>query len=265
MPWRNAHPTPPVQHAPQAFLSPASKRAENQAATGTQLQATLGMVSVRAREQMVQRLEQANIAAPAVLAAMRHVPRHAFVDTALASRAYDDATLPIGFKQTISAPAVVARMVSLACEAVFTNGAWLEIGTGCGYQAAVMAHCTAQVCSVERVQGLAELAKAQLAAQGLGHIALLHGDGTVPWHTQFVSSHGKHGYVRFDAIVVAAAGLGTPQTWLDQLNIGGRLLTPLQDALGVQRLHCITRLSETQFEHRSLEPVQFVPLLGGVI
>jgi protein-L-isoaspartate(D-aspartate) O-methyltransferase len=255
MPWRDSTPKAPVQHTPQAFL---------QAAPSNEVKATLGMVSNRARDMMVRRLELAGIQSTAVLAAMRSVERHAFVDSAFASRAYDDAALPIGFKQTISQPSVVARMLELACGAIQTNGVWLEIGTGCGYQAAVMAQCTAQVCSIERVEGLAANAKHQLAQQGVKNIALLHGDGTQTWRSQYISSHARHNYERFDAIVVAAAGLGTPQVWLDQLNVGGRLIAPVQDEQGVQRLHLIERRSDTQFDRHFLEAVQFVPLLGGM-
>ena len=254
MPWRDGFPQAPLKHTPQAFLTPLAS---------SDLKPTLGMVSKRARDLMVGRLELAGIASPIVLAAMRNVARHEFVDSAFASRAYDDAALPIGFKQTISQPVVVARMLELACGAIPTSGVWLEIGTGCGYQAAVMAQCTPQVCSVERVAGLAAVAKTHLVQHNIKNIALLHGDGTQPWRTQFVSSHGNHAYERFDAIVVAAAGLGTPQTWLDQLHIGGRLIAPVQDELGVQRLHLIERRSESQFDRYFLETVQFVPLLGG--
>ncbi len=254
MSWRDTTPQAPTQHTPQAFLKPR---------LGSEVQATLGMVSGRARDLMVRRLELSGIQAPVVLAAMRQVARHAFVDSAFASRAYDNAALPIGFKQTISQPSVVARMLELASGAIVTNGAWLEVGTGCGYQAAVMAQCTAQVCSIERVAGLAQMARAQLAEQGVKNIALLHGDGTQAWNTQYISSHGLHAYRRFDAVVVAAAGLGLPQAWLDQLNIGGRLIAPVQDGQGVQKLHLIERRSETAFERHFLEAVQFVPLLGG--
>jgi protein-L-isoaspartate(D-aspartate) O-methyltransferase len=254
MPWRNATPQAPTHHSPQAFLNQP---------TAAPIDSTLGMVSLRARDLMVRRLVLAGIQSPQVLAAMRHIPRHSFVDSAFASRAYDDAALPIGFKQTISQPCVVARMLELAGGAIHTNGAWLEIGTGCGYQAAVMAQCAAQVCSIERVAGLADIAKHHLTQQGVENIALLHGDGTQPWAAQWSSSHGKHNYARFDAIVVAAAGLGMPQAWLDQLNVGGRLIAPVQDEHGVQRLHLIERLSESQFERHFLEAVQFVPLLGG--
>jgi protein-L-isoaspartate(D-aspartate) O-methyltransferase len=254
MPWRDTSPKPPAKHTPQAFLNPQ---------VSTDIKSSLGMVSNRARDLMVRRLELAGIQSTLVLAAMRSVERHAFVDSAFASRAYDDAALPIGFKQTISQPLVVARMVELACGAIQTNGVWLEIGTGCGYQAAVMAQCAPQVCSVERVAGLADIAKTHLTQHQLKNIALLHGDGTQSWRSQYVSSHGNHAYERFDAIVVAAAGLGTPQAWLDQLNIGGRLIAPVQDDAGVQRLHLIERRSETQFDRHFLETVQFVPLLGG--
>ncbi len=254
MPWRNATPQAAVQHTPQGFLKTVKSEP---------IQSTLGMVSQRAREHMVTRLQAAGIQSVTLLNAMRTVPRHAFLDTALASRAYDEATLPIGFKQTISAPIVVARMLEIACGASQTVGAWLEIGTGCGYQAAVMSRCSLQVCSVERIEGLAQLARQQLTAQSLHNITLLHGDGLQSWRSQYASSHARPAYERFDAIVVAAAGLGIAQVWLDQLAIGGRLVAPVQGDDGVQRLHVVRRLSETQFDRHTFEPMQFVPLLSG--
>ncbi len=254
MPWRDGTPKAATQHTPQGFLNPTKSEP---------IQSTLGMVSQRSREQMINRLQSAGIQSATVLNAMRSVSRHAFVDSALASRAYDEATLPIGFKQTISSPSVVARMLEIACGASQTVGAWLEIGTGCGYQAAVMSHCTAQVCSIERIEGLAQLARQQLAAQTLRNISLLHGDGLQSWRSQFSSSHGLHGYERFDAIVVAAAGLGMVQIWLDQLAIGGRLVAPLLGNDGVQRLHVVQRLSESHFDRHTLEVTRFVPLLSG--
>ena len=224
----------------------------------------LGMDSSTFRARMVSKLASHGITDTRVLNAMQTTHRHSFVDTALANQAYEDTSLPIGWGQTISKPNVVARMIELLFEGKTGNlGRVLEIGTGCGYQAAVMAQCTPQVCSVERVAGLAAVAKTHLVQHNIKNIALLHGDGTQPWRTQFVSSHGNHAYERFDAIVVAAAGLGTPQTWLDQLHIGGRLIAPVQDELGVQRLHLIERRSESQFDRYFLETVQFVPLLGG--
>ncbi len=254
MPWRNATPQAAVQHTPQSFLKTVKSEP---------IQSTLGMVSQRAREHMVMRLQAGGVQSVTVLNAMRTVPRHAFLDTALASRAYDEATLPIGFKQTISAPSVVARMLEIACGASQTVGAWLEIGTGCGYQAAVMSHCTAQVCSIERIEGLSQLARQQLAAQSLRNITLLHGDGLQSWRSQYASSHARRVYERFDAIVVAAAGLGVAQVWLDQLAVGGRLIAPVQSDDGVQRLHVVQRNSETQFDRHTFEPMQFVPLLRG--
>jgi protein-L-isoaspartate(D-aspartate) O-methyltransferase len=254
MPWRDPTPQAATQHTPQGFLNPTKSEP---------IQSTLGMVSQRSREQMITRLQAAGIQSVMVLNAMRSVARHAFVDSALASRAYDEATLPIGFKQTISAPSVVARMLEIACGASQTVGAWLEIGTGCGYQAAVMSHCTAQVCSIERIEGLAQLARQQLTAQSLPNITLLHGDGLQSWRSQFSSSHGLHGYERFDVIVVAAAGLGVAQVWLDQLAIGGRLVAPVQGNDGVQRLHVVQRMGESHFDRHTLEPTQFVPLLSG--
>jgi protein-L-isoaspartate(D-aspartate) O-methyltransferase len=261
------------KHTPQTFLQTSSHPLAAMPA------ATLGMVSNRARTQMVQRLQSSGQYQAAVLSAMTVIDRHAFVDTALASRAYEDTVLPIGFKQTISQPSVVASMVSLACEAQYTNGVWLEIGTGCGYQAAIMAQCTQYVCSIERIEGLYQQANQALFSRALKakNITICLGDGTVAWRMQNHHTPGRLSdiqanassgsalvYERFDAIVVAAAGLGVAPSWLQQLNIGGHLITPLQDADGVQRLHKIIRHSELDFEQHTLQAVQFVPLLAGM-
>ncbi len=254
MPWRNATPHPATQHSPQSFLKTVKSEP---------IQSTLGMVSDRAREQMVLRIKTSGIQSTRVLDAMLQVPRHAFLDSGLASRAYDEATLPIGFKQTISAPTVVARMVELACGATQTVGAWLEIGTGCGYQAAVMSYCTPQVCSIERIEGLALTARSHLAAQAIRNVSLLHGDGTQTWGSQYTSSHANKLFKQFDAIIVAAAGLSANSAWLEQLVIGGRLIAPVQGDDGIQRLHVVERLGVKQFNTHVLEPMQFVPLLRG--
>ena len=257
-PTADAWQHPPKVHAPQSFLNPVRSQPA---------QATLGMVSARARETMVERLKANGISHPAVLAAMLQIKRHEFVDTAFASRAYDDAALPIGFQQTISQPYIVARMIELALAARASTAStpsttWLEIGTGCGYQCAVMAQCAPWVCSVERVQGLSRVAEKNLAAAGIRNISLLHGDGLQRWDAQYTSSHAQS-HDTFGAIIVAAAGLGVPLAWREQLSIGGRLIAPIKDEQGLQRLMVVDRLSSEQWQEYLLESVQFVPLLKG--
>lgn len=259
MSWRDLHVLlqAPEQHRPQNFLVP------NNSLEISMTQPVLGMVSSRMRAKLVQYLIDIGIKNSTVLSAMQAVERHLFVDTALASRAYEDLALPIGFKQTISQPSVVATMLSLACDATVTNGTWLEIGTGCGYQAAVMAECTRQVCSIERVEGLYLKAKKNLAYSASTYLCL--GDGTRTWHSQ--NDGITPVMTQFDAIIVAAAGINALPVWLKQLNIGGRLILPLKQAdnLQFQRLHMIERLGKSDFIQHTLQPVQFVPLLLGTV
>ena len=252
--------SPPAQHHPQSFLKPEASHAQ-----ALDPSTTLGMVSANARSLMVNRVAAESGLHPKVLDAMRQIERHRFVDSALASRAYADEALPIGFQQTISQPSVVARMLSLALDAQSQGKTWLEIGTGCGYQCAVMSLCVNWVCSVERVQGLHTMAQAKLAEVGTKNVALLYGDGLQTWTSQYRSSHATalSEHLTFDAIIVAAAGLGTPQVWLDQLTIGGRLVAPIVDTDGQQRLCVVDRRGATDWHTHILESVQFVPLLQG--
>jgi protein-L-isoaspartate(D-aspartate) O-methyltransferase len=226
--------------------------------------------SQRMRATMITRLRQQGIREPAVLAAMERVPRHAFVDAALASRAYEDTALPIGNQQTISQPFIVARMLELALQApAMRTGAkphrWLEIGTGCGYQAAVMAQMTDEVISIERIKALSDRARANLRGLRIANLRLLFGDG--------LAGHAPS--APFDAIVVAAAGIDLPATLLAQLAVGGRAIAPLaappaapfanqaSAATGDQWLTIIERVRANQFTRTVLEPVRFVPLLPG--
>lgn len=213
--------------------------------------ANLGLNSERMRSVMVERLMSQGITNDRVLAAMQLVPRHAFVDGALASRAYDDAALPIGHSQTISQPWVVARMVSIASEVPGATRV-LEVGTGCGYQAAVMAQVFSQVYSIERIRALYDMAREHLRALKLTRIRLNYGDGMV----------GLPAAAPFDAIVVAAAGLKIPQALMSQLAIGGVLIAP--EGSGTQRLVKIQRTGATTWERQELEEVRFVPLKAGV-
>ena len=212
--------------------------------------AGIGMTSARTRDRLVQRLREQGIANLAVLDRIRNVPRHIFVDEALASRAYEDTALPIGFGQTISQPYIVARMT----EALLEGGApgrVLEVGTGCGYQTAVLAPLVARVYSIERIDGLLQRAKARLKELGIRNVRFRHGDGSDGWKSQ----------APFDAILVAAAALTVPEALVGQLAIGGRLIIPAGPE-GAQQLLRITR-REQGVERRVLGPVSFVPLLGG--
>ena len=211
----------------------------------------LGLNSERLRAAMVQRLHEQGIADQRILAAMQTVPRHAFVDEALASRAYDDAALPIGHGQTISQPWVVARMIAAVCENSLPNRV-LEVGTGCGYQAAVMAQVFNQVYSIERIRALYDIAREHLRALHLTKVRLSFGDGMAGFPTA----------APYDAIIVAAAGIRIPQALLDQLSIGGILIAP--EGTSAQRLVKVHRTSESSWERIELEAVRFVPLKAGL-
>jgi len=211
----------------------------------------LGLNSERLRAAMVERLHAQGITDERVLSAMQLIPRHAFVDEALASRAYDDAALPIGHGQTISQPWVVARMIAAVCEGVLPNRV-LEVGTGCGYQAAVMSHVFPHVYSIERIRSLYDMAKEHLRQLRLGKVRLVYGDGMV----------GLPNAAPFDAIVVAAAGLKIPQALMLQLSIGGVLIAP--EGASAQKLIRIQRTGEAAWSRQELEEVRFVPLKSGL-
>lgn len=211
----------------------------------------IGMTSARTRDRLVQRLREQGIANLAVLERIRNVPRHIFVDEALGSRAYEDTALPIGFGQTISQPYIVARMT----EALLAGGALhnvLEVGTGCGYQTAVLAPLVDRVATIERIEPLLSRAKVRLKELDIRNVRFRHGDGTQGWKSQ----------APFDGILVAAAPLTVPEPLLGQLRVGGRLLVPVGPE-GEQELIRFTR-KEQRVERESLGPVAFVPLLGGL-
>jgi len=209
----------------------------------------IGMTSQRTRDRMVARLREEGIRDEAVLSAMAAVPRHIFIEEALASRAYEDTALPIGFEQTISQPFIVARMIeALRDQKPLRNV--LEIGTGCGYQAALLARLAKDVYSVERIAGLLEAARRNLRALRLSNLRLVHGDGAL----------GLPEAAPFDAIIVAAAAPEIPGALLQQLAPGGRMIVPVGSA--DQALHLIERTS-AGFSERRLEAVRFVPLRGG--
>ena len=209
------------------------------------------MTSARTRARMVGRLRTKGIRDERVLAALGTVPRHLFVEEALASRAYEDDALPIGFGQTISHPYVVARMIEVVLENK-TAGKALEIGTGCGYQAAVLAHVFPEVYSIERIKGLLERARRNLLALRLANLRLAHGDGYA----------GLEQAAPFHAIVVAAAAPRVPEALVQQLAAGGRMILPLAASSGEQRLVLIER-GARGFKESELDPVRFVPMEAG--
>ena len=212
--------------------------------------AGIGMTSQRTRMRMIERLRDQGVKDEVVLNAMAEIPRHIFVDEALASRAYDDVSLPIGFGQTISNPFTVARMVELARGGRVLHKA-LEIGTGCGYQAAVLSRVARQVYSLERLAGLLSKARVRLRELGLRNVRLKHGDGHAG-----LKEHGP-----FDAIVMAAAATHLPAMLADQLAEGGRLVLPL--GTREQRLVLVERTRDG-FTQSILDAVKFVPLIAGV-
>lgn len=217
-----------------------------------EVNANLGLNSERLRAAMIQRLRVQGMTDERVLNAMQAVPRHIFVDEALASRAYEDAALPIGQGQTISQPWVVARMLSAAFEGR-TPARVLEVGAGCGYQSAVMAQFVREVHAIERIRGLYDLARENLRNLRLNtRVRLVYGDGMV----------GLPNAAPFDAIVIAAAGLAIPQALLTQLAPHGRLIAPEGGAQ--QRLVLIERTGTNKWKRHELEAVRFVPLRAGI-
>jgi protein-L-isoaspartate(D-aspartate) O-methyltransferase len=222
------------------------------AATLKKNAAGIGMTSQRTRARMVERLREQGIADPRVLAAMGSVPRHLFVEEALASRAYEDTALPIGFGQTISQPYVVARMAEVLLEKTQPKKL-LEIGTGCGYQAAVLAQLFPEVYSIERIKGLHERARANLLALRLKNLRLAHGDGYA----------GLEKAAPFHSIILAAAAPSVPEALARQLAPGGRMVLPRRGAPdGAQRMVLVER-RRTGFVETELDTVRFVPMEAG--
>jgi protein-L-isoaspartate(D-aspartate) O-methyltransferase len=210
----------------------------------------IGMTSARTRERLVQRLQEQGIKNPQVLDRIRTVPRHLFMDEALASRAYEDTALPIGFGQTISQPYVVARMT----EALLRGGpvrVVLEIGTGCGYQTAVLAPLVEKIYTIERIASFVGRARRALRELRIRNVSFRHEDGNVGW-----PSHAP-----YDGILLTAAPHSVPPALLDQLAVGGRLIAPVGPE-GRQELYRYTK-TETRLERESLGLVSFVPLVSG--
>lgn len=229
--------------------------------------AGLGLDSLAVRRRMVDGLRLQGLRDERVLAAMLAVERHRFVDSALVNQAYEDTSLPIGLGQTITKPGVVARMVELLLapraragspalaipSEPLRLGRVLEIGTGCGYQAAVLAQVAREVYSMERLRGLHDKARENLRPMKLHHVHLMLGDGML--------GYGKG--APYDAIIAAAGGEALPDAWLEQLALGGRLVAPVAVPGGQQCLMVVDRHA-SGLQHSLLEPVHFVPLKSGI-
>lgn len=216
-----------------------------------------GQDSTAVRRNMVHKLQQQGVVDALVLSAMRSIERHRFVDSALGNQAYEDTSLPIGLGQTISKPSVVARMTELLRQgAPGKLGRVLEIGTGCGYQAAVLSLLATEVYSIERLRGLHDKARENLRHLRVPNLHLLFGDGMI-------------GYARgapYAAIIAAAGGEAIPQAWTDQLAVGGRLVAPVSAGMSGVGLQALVVIDKTPVGLRQtvLEPVHFVPLKSGI-
>jgi protein-L-isoaspartate(D-aspartate) O-methyltransferase len=216
----------------------------------------VGLDSQAVRQAMVNKLAAQGIADARVLAAMGAIERHRFVDSALVNQAYEDTSLPIGLGQTISKPGVVSRMIELLLnDRADKLGRVLEIGTGCGYQAAVLSRVAAEVYSIERLRGLHEKARENLRLLRLPNVHLLFGDGML-------------GYAKgapYAAIISAAGGEAVPQAWIDQLAVGGRLVAPvLASGSGRQQALMVIDKTAQGVQQTVLEAVHFVPLKSGI-
>ncbi len=220
--------------------------------------AGLGLDSDAVRRRMVDGLRQRGLRSERVAQAMLDVPRHVFVDSALANQAYEDTSLPIGLQQTISKPSVVARMIESLVDGDSARrrgslGRVLEIGSGCGYQAAVLSRLASQVFSIERLKPLHERAREHLDRVAVSNVRLIHGDGRI----------GHPPNAPYDSIISAAGGDDIPQAWLSQMAIGGRLVAPMRGPTGGQVLVIVDR-TEVGWRREAGDAVNFVPLESGV-
>jgi len=256
---RSASPAKPRDTLrPQRHLHEAAKDASRQS-----VPQGLGLDSALVRQRMVQRLRAEGIRCEPVFAAMALLPRHQFVDTALATQAYEDTSLPIGHGQTISKPSVVARMIELLFDGASARaaghlGRTLEVGTGCGYQAVLLAQLAPRVVSIERLRPLFDKATANLAGLAAGqpaHVRLVYGDGML--------GHAAH--APFDSIIAAAGGNELPQPWLDQLAVGGRLVAPMHRSGGRGQVLVVLDRHANGLVRSEHEAVHFVPLKSGIV
>ena len=207
------------------------------------------------RQALAAKVHAAGVKHGKTLEAIATVPRHAFMDAGLHAQAYEDSALPIGHKQTISKPSVVARMIEILHKPKHQLGKVLEIGTGCGYQAAVLSLLAQEVYSIERIRPLHDMAREKLRPFRIKNLRLIYGDGIL----------GLPQAAPFDAIILAAAGLGIPDALLDQLAIGGRLVAPVAKNEKEQQLVMVERMSSHRYQRTVLDEVFFVPLQSGVV
>jgi protein-L-isoaspartate(D-aspartate) O-methyltransferase len=239
---------------PQRLVETAhADAARHRAPTG------LGLDSADVRRRMAQRLRNAGVTHEAVLGAMGSVPRHMFVDAALVTQAYEDTSLPIGHGQTISKPSVVGRMIELLLAGASARrsgglGRVLEIGTGCGYQAAVLSMLASHVVSIERLRPLHDKARELLAPLRPANLRLVYGDGM----------RGHQPNAPYDSIIAAAGGDELPQPWLDQLAVGGRLVSPIRQAGTNRQVLMVVDRTEQGYQRDVFEAVHFVPLKSGL-
>lgn len=244
----------------RTVLRPQRHLAEAHADVGRRARPVgLGLDSADVRKRMVDRLRADGVADERVLAAFAAVPRHVFVDAALATQAYEDTSLPIGHGQTISKPSVVARMLALLLAGANARrlgdlGAVLEIGTGCGFQAALLSHAARRVVSVERMKALHDKAREMLAPLRTTKLRLVYGDGML----------GHAPGAPYDSIVAAAVGSEIPAPWLEQLAVGGRIVAPVLRGASAQMLVVVDR-TEEGYVHCVDGAVRFVPLKSGTV
>jgi len=243
-----------VKSSPPSVVNTPTEKSVANVANTVKRDDNMTLVSDAIRKAMVKRVQQQGVQDPLVLAAMEAVPRHYFLEPGLASQAYIDASLPIGYHQTISQPYIVARMIEILREQ--TTGKLnrvLEIGTGCGYQAAVLAHVAKDVYSIERIKPLHELARNNLRQLRIPNLRLHYGDGML----------GFPQVAPFDGIILAAAGLEVPQALLDQMAVGGRLIAPIGEKNQVLKL--VLRIGVFEWKTETLETCHFVPLKAGTL
>ena len=207
------------------------------------------------RQALAAKVHAAGVKHGKTLEAIATVPRHAFMDAGLHAQAYEDSALPIGHLQTISKPSVVARMIEILHKPKHQLGKVLEIGTGCGYQAAVLSLLAQEVYSIERIRPLHDMAREKLRPFRIKNLRLIYGDGIL----------GLPQAAPFDGIILAAAGLGIPDALLDQLAIGGRLVAPVAKNEKEQQLVMVERMSSHRYQRTVLDEVFFVPLQSGVV